>query len=239
MAPELVGRDPEIAVVESLLAGIAGGGGSLLVLGDPGIGKSALVEAAARHAADAGMRVLVCAGVPSEAQFSFAGLHQLLRPVLADADSLPRGVWLYQSTRNWLIPGQQPVVQFGGEGVNLAGQLRVGFELQFFFGEVVVGLGLLEGRLPVLADHDKGGQEDRFQRDDQRQRRPRLGFDQQHPDREQRDVDVDEAHRPGEGGDPVGDPQLNVLGPLFLLLQDNRVAPKRVLQRIGQVFDLG
>jgi DNA-binding CsgD family transcriptional regulator len=91
MAPELVGRDSEIPVVESLLAGIADGGGSLLVLGDPGIGKSALVEAASRRAADGGMRVLACAGVPSEAQFSFAGLHQLLRPVLADADSLPRG----------------------------------------------------------------------------------------------------------------------------------------------------
>jgi len=91
MAPELVGRASEIPVVESLLAGIADGGGSLLVLGDPGIGKSALVEAASRRAADGGIRVLACAGVPSEAQFSFAGLHQLLRPVLADADSLPRG----------------------------------------------------------------------------------------------------------------------------------------------------
>jgi hypothetical protein len=46
MASELVGRASEIAVVESLLAGIADGGGSLLVLGDPGIGKSALVAAA-------------------------------------------------------------------------------------------------------------------------------------------------------------------------------------------------
>src|SRR5690242_14099416 len=91
MAPELVGRASDIAVVESLLAGIADGGGSLLVLGDPGIGKSALVEAASRRAADGGIRVLACAGVPSEAQFSFAGLHQLLRPVLADAESLPRG----------------------------------------------------------------------------------------------------------------------------------------------------
>jgi DNA-binding CsgD family transcriptional regulator len=91
MAPELVGRASEILVVEALLAGIADGSGSLLVLGDPGIGKSALVEAASRHAGDGGIRVLACAGVPSEAQFSFAGLHQLLRPVLADADSLPRG----------------------------------------------------------------------------------------------------------------------------------------------------
>jgi hypothetical protein len=76
MTPDLVGRASEITVVESLLAGIADGGGSLLVLGDPGIGKSAVVEAAAQRAVDAGIRVLACAGVPSEAQYSFAGLHQ-------------------------------------------------------------------------------------------------------------------------------------------------------------------
>jgi DNA-binding NarL/FixJ family response regulator len=90
MAPELIGRDPEIAAVESLLARIGDGGGSLLVLGDPGIGKSALAEVASRRAADRGMRVLTCAGVPGEAHLSFAGLHQLLRPVLAEAGRLPR-----------------------------------------------------------------------------------------------------------------------------------------------------
>jgi DNA-binding CsgD family transcriptional regulator len=91
MAPELIGRDPEIAAVESLLARIGDGGGSLLVLGDPGIGKSALATVASRRAADRGMRVLACAGVPGEAYLSFAGLHQLLRPVMAEASGLPRG----------------------------------------------------------------------------------------------------------------------------------------------------
>jgi len=91
MAPELIGRESEIAAVELLLAGIRDGGGSLLVLGDPGIGKSALAEVAARRAADRGMQVLACAGVPEEAHLSFAGLHQLLRPVLAEAGGLSRG----------------------------------------------------------------------------------------------------------------------------------------------------
>ena len=91
MAPELIGRDPEIAAVEKLLARIGDGGGSLLVLGDPGIGKSALAAVAGRRAADRGMRVLACAGVPGEAHLSFAGLHQLLRPVLSEAAGLPRG----------------------------------------------------------------------------------------------------------------------------------------------------
>ena len=84
MAAELFGRDSELAAVELLLAGIGDGGESLLVLGNPGIGKSALAELACRRGADRGMRVLACAGVPGEARFSFAGLHQLLRPVLAD-----------------------------------------------------------------------------------------------------------------------------------------------------------
>ncbi len=91
MAQELIGRDPEIAAVESLLARIGDGGESLLVLGDPGIGKSELAAVASRRAADRGMRVLACSGVPGEAHLSFAGLHQLLRPVLAEADVLPRG----------------------------------------------------------------------------------------------------------------------------------------------------
>src|SRR5262249_20101839 len=91
MAAELFGRESEIAAVELLLAGIGDGGGSLLVLGDPGTGKSALAEVASRHAAGRGMRVLTCSGVPGEAHLSFAGLHQLLRPVLAEAEGLPRG----------------------------------------------------------------------------------------------------------------------------------------------------
>jgi DNA-binding CsgD family transcriptional regulator len=91
MTPELIGRDSEVAAVEFLLTHIAEGGRSLLVLGDPGIGKSALVARASRSGADRGMLVLTCAGVPGEAHFSFAGLHQLLRPILAQADGLPRG----------------------------------------------------------------------------------------------------------------------------------------------------
>jgi DNA-binding CsgD family transcriptional regulator len=91
MAAALVGRDAELAALESLLAGAADGGGSLLAVGDPGIGKSALAEAAGERARDRGMRVLACQGIPGEAHLPFAGLHQLLRPVLAGADSLPAG----------------------------------------------------------------------------------------------------------------------------------------------------
>jgi len=69
-----------------------------------------------------------------------------------------------------------------------------------------------------MAAASSSGQEDRLQRHDQRQRRPRAFLDEQHPDREQRDVQIDEVHRPRETGDPVRHPQLNVRGPPLLFL---------------------
>jgi DNA-binding CsgD family transcriptional regulator len=62
---------------------------AIVVLGDPGIGKSSLLRAAAEHAAESGLRVLSVTGVEAEAHLAFAGLHQLLRPVLPAARRLP------------------------------------------------------------------------------------------------------------------------------------------------------
>lgn len=63
-------------------------GAALVVRGEPGIGKSALLAEAGRAAADRGMLVLRMSGVQAEASFAFAGLHQLLRPVMGHLDSL-------------------------------------------------------------------------------------------------------------------------------------------------------
>lgn len=84
-AAALVGRGAELERIRALL----GDGGALLVRGTAGIGKSALLDAAAGIARERGMRVLQVAGVQSEARLPFAGLHALLRPVLAHADALP------------------------------------------------------------------------------------------------------------------------------------------------------
>jgi len=84
----LHGRDAERARVSALLADArAGTAGVLVIRGEPGVGKSALLEDA-RDAA-AGMRVLSAQGLESEAPLAFAGLHQLLRPVLSLLDRLP------------------------------------------------------------------------------------------------------------------------------------------------------
>ena len=84
MAPELIGRDSEIAAVESLLAGIATAAGRCWCSAIRASGSRRWRQMASRRAADRGMRVLTCAGVPGEAHLSFAGLYQLLRPVLAE-----------------------------------------------------------------------------------------------------------------------------------------------------------
>jgi DNA-binding CsgD family transcriptional regulator len=78
----LVGRDAERGVLAGLLDDVGRRGAALLLRGEPGIGKSALLAETTEAAADRGMVVLGMSGVQSEANLAFAGLHQLLRPVL-------------------------------------------------------------------------------------------------------------------------------------------------------------
>jgi DNA-binding CsgD family transcriptional regulator/tetratricopeptide (TPR) repeat protein len=85
----LLGRESEVGVLDRLVDGAHAAGGALVVRGEPGIGKSALLEAAAGRAGGRGMLVLRANGVPSEAHLPFAGLHQLLQPLLADLHRLP------------------------------------------------------------------------------------------------------------------------------------------------------
>src|SRR4051812_32891021 len=87
----LYGREHELRIMADLVGGLVGGvGGALVVRGEAGIGKSALLAAAARLAADSGARVLSTTGIQAEARLPFAGLHQLLWPVLPVAERLPR-----------------------------------------------------------------------------------------------------------------------------------------------------
>jgi len=86
----LVGRDRELCVLDELLARLPDRGSVLVVRGEAGIGKSALVAEASHRAEASGVRVLNVTGVRSEAKVSFAGLHQLLRPILGGIEELPR-----------------------------------------------------------------------------------------------------------------------------------------------------
>ena len=84
----LHGRRRERAAVSRLLASArAGEGGVLVVRGEPGIGKSALLADAAGRAA--GMRVLRAVGVEAESALAHATLRELLGPLLGGLERLP------------------------------------------------------------------------------------------------------------------------------------------------------
>src|SRR5437899_2746360 len=91
----------------------------------------------------------------------------------------------------------------------------------------MVSLRLLERCLPVLADHHERRQEDGFQRDDKGERGPRALLEDQHPDREERHMDVDEVHRPGEGRYRIRHPQLHALCALPLGSKERRMPNRR------------
>ncbi|MFI6743253.1 ATP-binding protein [Nonomuraea sp. NPDC050451] len=85
----LFGRDREVAELEGLVDRIRERGDALVVRGVPGIGKSALLAVATERAEARDVMVSSASGVQSETHLPFAGLHQLLRPMLGAADQLP------------------------------------------------------------------------------------------------------------------------------------------------------
>ncbi|TYT22553.1 ATP-binding protein, partial [Luteimonas viscosa] len=86
----LRGRRTERATIERVLSRAQSGqGGVLVVRGEAGIGKTALLEHARATATASGFRTEDAAGVESETQFAFAGLHQLCSPLLDRAGALP------------------------------------------------------------------------------------------------------------------------------------------------------
>jgi len=85
----ILGRDDELARLRGLVIPGLLSSKVLLVTGEAGIGKTVLLEDAAERARLAGMRVLSVTGRESESRLAFAGLHQLLRPVLSSVTGLP------------------------------------------------------------------------------------------------------------------------------------------------------
>jgi hypothetical protein len=84
----LLDRKGERAVLDGLLEGLRSGcGRALVVRGEAGVGKSALLEYLTGAAA--GMRVARAAGVESEMELAFASVHLLCAPLLDRAEGLP------------------------------------------------------------------------------------------------------------------------------------------------------
>src|SRR5262249_52159960 len=85
----LYGREPELARLDELIEDVGKHGRVLVVRGEAGIGKSALIAHARERAVERGMRVLTTVGVESEAQLPFAGLPRLPAPAWAGAGRVP------------------------------------------------------------------------------------------------------------------------------------------------------
>ena len=84
----LMGREDEQRTLDALVSGArVGRSGVLVVSGDAGIGKSALLEHAVERAT--GFHVLRCTGAPAERELPFAGLARVLQPLLRAVDDLP------------------------------------------------------------------------------------------------------------------------------------------------------
>jgi DNA-binding CsgD family transcriptional regulator len=87
-AESLFGRRLELALIQSFLDGATVSGGALLLLGEPGVGKTALLNAAAEAAMAAETQVVRAAGVEFEADVGFSGLNQALFPISCELDQL-------------------------------------------------------------------------------------------------------------------------------------------------------
>jgi tetratricopeptide (TPR) repeat protein len=84
MPTAVIGRDDELDVIEAFLDALDGGPRALVLSGEPGIGKTVLWETGVAEAKERFACVLSCRGVEAEASLSFAGLSELLGPVLEE-----------------------------------------------------------------------------------------------------------------------------------------------------------
>jgi DNA-binding CsgD family transcriptional regulator len=89
MALELIGRHAEIERLDTLVDRLHEGGGALVISGEAGIGKTAVLGHVRHQAHTVGFTVLATSGAESEAELGFAGLHQLLFPIIRALDLLP------------------------------------------------------------------------------------------------------------------------------------------------------
>lgn len=87
--PTLIGRQFELAELRARVDRSLERGCAVALVGDPGVGKSALQTTVVQRARERGLLVMAARGTPAEQHLPFAGLHQLLWPVLDRAEELP------------------------------------------------------------------------------------------------------------------------------------------------------
>src|SRR5262245_44245630 len=88
--PVMTDRHGERRALDQLVGAVrAGESRALVVRGDPGVGKSVLLDYLAGRASGSGCRVARATGVQSEMELAFAGLHQMCAPMLEHLDGIP------------------------------------------------------------------------------------------------------------------------------------------------------
>lgn len=125
MTDVVVGRDSELASVNDFVAGISDGAVALVLEGEAGVGKTTLWTAAVVEAEEKGLRVLQALPAESETTLSFAGVGDLLEPVLEDAlAALPAGQQRALSRALVLEEAEGPPPDAHAVGVGLLNALR-------------------------------------------------------------------------------------------------------------------
>ncbi|HTU85603.1 MAG TPA: AAA family ATPase [Solirubrobacteraceae bacterium] len=110
---DLRDREDERAVLDGLIAAArAGESGALVLWGEAGIGKTALLDYLVASAS--GLRVVRAVGVESEIELAFAGLHQLCTPMLDHVDRLPEPQRESLEIAFGLVKGPPPDLFFVG-----------------------------------------------------------------------------------------------------------------------------
>src|SRR3954453_9552833 len=106
-ARALLGRAREREIIDRLLANLRSGqSGVFVIRGDAGIGKTALLRYAAREAPD--FRIADIAGVESEMEVPFAGVHPLCAPMFERLDALPEPQRIARSVALGVRSGTAP-----------------------------------------------------------------------------------------------------------------------------------
>src|SRR5215469_6465014 len=91
MPADVLGRDVEMAAVDDFLRALSSAARAFVITGAPGVGKTTLLDAAVGRARDRGMSVLMTRPAPSDTPLAFAGLDDMLGPVLGTvAGELPK-----------------------------------------------------------------------------------------------------------------------------------------------------
>ena len=104
----LEGRDAELGIVTSVVRGIDERGQALVLVGEPGTGKTALLKAATGQVVDSGVLVLSATGVEFEADLPYSGLSQIVLPLVETLDGLGRAHQQVLRTALGLDDGPSP-----------------------------------------------------------------------------------------------------------------------------------